>query len=137
MIFVDTSFWLALASEKDPDHERVREVWRGFKARPLNEQLLTSNHVIFESVTLAASRINHAAGRGVGARLYGGSLARIHCATADDERAAFAYFQRHDDKRYSMVDCLSFVLMEQLGINVAWTLDADFQHRFNAVPGPR
>jgi predicted nucleic acid-binding protein len=137
VIFVDTSFWVALASEKDPDHERVREVWRAFQSRPWHQHLLTTNHVIFESVTLAGARIDHAAGRGIGTRLYGETLASIHWATPTDERDAFSYYQRHDDKRYSAVDCLSFVVMQKRGIELAWTLDEDFRHRFTAVPGPR
>jgi predicted nucleic acid-binding protein len=137
MIFVDTSFWIALASARDPDHERVRAVWRGFGRRPLTEHLLTTNHVIFESITLAARRVHHEAGRGIGERLYAENLARVHWATADDERAAFAYYARHADKRYSAVDCLSFVVMLAHGIDVAWTLDDDFNHGFTALPGPR
>jgi uncharacterized protein len=137
VIFVDTSFWVALASEKDPDHERVRAVWRAFEARPLPVHLLTTNHVIFESVTLARRRIHHAAGQGIGERLYGETLATIHWATPAEERGAFAYYRQHADKRYSAVDCLSFVVMEKRGIQLAWTLDADFTHRFTARPGPR
>jgi predicted nucleic acid-binding protein len=38
--------------------------------------------------------------------------------------------------RVKEVDCVSFVVMEKLGIEVAWTVDGDFQHRFTALPGP-
>lgn len=44
---------------------------------------------------------------------------------------------RHKDKDYSFVDCLSFVIMERLGIRQAFAVDEDFTHRFIAVPGPR
>jgi hypothetical protein len=57
-------------------------------------------------------------------------LARIHWASPDEERAAFAYFKRHDDQTYSFVDCLSFVVMEKLGIDEALAVDSDFTHRF-------
>ena len=43
---------------------------------------------------------------------------------------------RYRDKHYSPVDCLSFVVMEKLGITEALTLDGDFAHRFTARPGP-
>jgi predicted nucleic acid-binding protein len=66
----------------------------------------------------------------------GGKLARIFRPTEDDERAAFEYFKRHDDQEYSMVDCLSFVVMEQNGIREALAVDSDFTHRFTARPGP-
>jgi predicted nucleic acid-binding protein len=68
--------------------------------------------------------------------LYAGTLARIHWSTPEDERTAFEYFKRHADQGYSMVDCLSFVVMEQRGIQEALAVDSDFTHRFTALPGP-
>jgi hypothetical protein len=43
---------------------------------------------------------------------------------------------QHEDKDYSAVDCLSFVVMLKLGIQEAWTFDDHFSHRFVARPGP-
>ena len=54
----------------------------------------------------------------------------------DDEHAAFEYFARYRDKTYSFVDCLSFVVMDKLGIREALYVDDDFTHRFIAHPGP-
>jgi predicted nucleic acid-binding protein len=39
MFFVDTGFLFALASTKDPDHERVREVFEEFDPERLPEAL--------------------------------------------------------------------------------------------------
>jgi predicted nucleic acid-binding protein len=49
---------------------------------------------------------------------------------------AFAYLARPRDKDYSFVDCLSFVVMENPGINEALAVDSDFTPRFTARPGP-
>jgi len=73
----------------------------------------------------------------MGRRLYKQLLARIHWATPEEEKKAFDYLTRYQDKDYSSVDCLSFVIMEQHGIREALTLDGDFKHRFVARPGPR
>jgi len=89
MIFVDTGFLFALASEKDPDHERVREVFEQFDPEHLAELLITTNHVVFESITLARSSIHHRAAVEMGERLCDESLARIHWATSQDEYEAF------------------------------------------------
>ena len=43
---------------------------------------------------------------------------------------------RYRDKRYSLTDCLSFLIMEMQGITEALSLDEDFTHRFTARPGP-
>jgi len=72
----------------------------------------------------------------MGERLYDESMARIHGATPEEEHEAFDYLKKYSDKEYSSVDCLSFVIMEQHGIEEALTVDGDFTHRFIARPGP-
>jgi hypothetical protein len=137
VIFVDTGFFFALASKKDPDHDRVREVFDGLKGERLHEICLTTNHVVAESITLTRVRISHPAAVKMGEDLYSERMARIHWASREEERAAFAYLKRHQDQDYSFVDCLSFVVMEKLGIREALAIDGHFTHRFVARPGPR
>ncbi len=36
------------------------------------------------------------------------------------------YFQRHHDKDYSLTDCISFVVMQKLGIRTAFAFDPHF-----------
>jgi predicted nucleic acid-binding protein len=137
VIFVDTSFFYALASTADADHERVREVFETIDPKRLPDLCLTTNHVVAEAVTLARSSSGHDDAVQLGERLYAETLARIHWTTPEEEREAFAYFKKHRDKEYSFVDCVSFVVMHAGGIMEALTLDADFTHRFVARPGPR
>jgi predicted nucleic acid-binding protein len=136
VIFVDTSFFFALFFRKEPNHARVREVFETLARRSLPDELLTTNHVLFETLTLTRSAISHEAAVYAAERLYSERIARIHWATPEEEAAAVDFFKRHRDKEYSAVDCLSFVVMEKCGIQKAWTLDSDFSHRFTAVPGP-
>lgn len=136
MIFLDTGFLFALVSKKDAHHARVVEVFHTFKNLRLADHLLTTNHVVAETITLTR-KIGHAKAARLGEELYGEKLARIHWASPDEERAAFAYFKRYHDQTYSFVDCLSFVVMEELGIREALAVDSDFTHRFVARPGPK
>lgn len=115
---------------------RVVEVFRTFKDVRLADTLLTTNHVVAETITLAR-KIGHDEAAKIGDKLYGETLARIHWATPDEERAAFEYFKRHRDQTYSFADCLSFIVMEKLDIREALTVDSDFTHRFVARPGPK
>ena len=144
MIFLDTSFLFPLFARHDPDHERVRQVFEAYRGRRMADQALTTNHVVMETITLVrykgSTRDALAAHRlavEVGEVLFAGKLARIHQATPDEERAAFQYLVRHQDQEYSSIDCLSFVVMEKLGIREALAVDSDFTHRFSALPGPR
>jgi predicted nucleic acid-binding protein len=136
LIFLDTGFLFALLSARDEHHARVVGVFRTLQGSRLSEVLLTTNHFIFETITLTR-QLGHAKAVQLGERLYRERLAKIHWATPTEEQAAFDYFRRHQDKDYSLVDCLSFVVMEQRGITEALAVDSDFTHRFIARPGPK
>jgi predicted nucleic acid-binding protein len=142
VIFLDTGFVFALVYADDVHHTRVREVFDRYRDRPLADFVLTTNHVVAETVTLlrkkagSDSRVRHALAARTGERMLAGVFGEVHHATVEEERAALAYFAKHQDKVYSFVDCLSFVMMERLGIREAFTVDGDFTHRFVALPGP-
>ena len=142
MIFLDTGFVFALVNKRDENHERVLEVMAEFRGRDLATLLLTTNHVVEETITLLRSSahrdpgIAHDIAVEVGRQLYAGVFGSIHHATAEEERAAFEFLARHRDQKYSFTDCLSFVIMDANKITEALTVDADFSHRFTARPGP-
>ena len=58
MIFLDTGFLFALVSKRDAHHPRVVAVFRTFKDLRLVDHLLTTNHVIAETITLTR-KIGH------------------------------------------------------------------------------
>ena len=88
MTFVDTGFLFALVSSKDEHHARVVEVLQTFRSVNLRDYLVTTNHVVAETITLTR-KIGHEAASRLGDRLYGEKLAAIHWTTPDEERAAF------------------------------------------------
>jgi predicted nucleic acid-binding protein len=142
LIFLDTSFLFALFAEDDANHARVLEVMAQYRGRDLQDFVLTTNHIVSETLTLIRSGVHrdpdvsHQVAVTVGRQLFDGVYGRLHQATMEEERQAFEYLARHRDKQYSFVDCLSFVIMEKLGITEALACDSDFTHRFTAIPGP-
>jgi uncharacterized protein len=143
MIFLDTGFLAALVLEDDAQHERVVDAFEPYRGRILSQLIVTTNHILSETVTLIRSRAgapwplrNRIAIR-VGEQMLAEAFGRLHHVTVEQERDAFAYLKKHSDKNYSFADCTSFVVMEQLGITEALTLDSHFTHRFTAIPGPR
>ena len=142
MIFLDTGFLFAYVSENDKNHVRANEVLEAHRGQRLADLLLTTNHVVAETITLVSKRghrdprIRHDLAVKVGRQLHAGVFGQVHHASSEEEREAFAYFEKHSDKSYSVVDCLSFVIMEKRGIREAWAVDEDFTHRFIARPGP-
>ena len=136
MTFVDTGFFFAFFSAKDPDHISARKAFETFEGQHLPKVLLTTDHVVSETITLCRARMGHKEAVFVGEHLYSEKMVQIHRVSFDEQLAAFEYFKRHSDKKYSAVDCLSFVVMEKLGIREALAVDEDFTHRFIARPGP-
>ena len=143
MIFLDTGFLLALVSKRDENHERALEVLNSYRGRSLWEQVITTNHVVAEALTAIRFKAEptnlpkgHAQAVEIGRGLYDGAFGKVYQVTMADEHAAFEYFARYRDKTYSFVDCLSFVVMDKLGIREALSVDDDFTHQYTAHPGP-
>lgn len=143
MIFLDTSFLFAFVSEDDESHSRVNAVLEQYRGRRLAELVVTTNHVVAETITLCRSKghrdsaMRHERAVRIGHQLRAGVFGQVRHATPEDEEAAFSYFERYADKDYSFVDCLSFITMQKLGIDTAWSVDDDFTHNFIAIPGPK
>ena len=90
--------------EGDEHHARVQEVFEGYWGRRLEDILLTTNHVISETVTLLRKRghpdprVRHRLAVEVGEQLFAGTLGRVYWTSEDEERAAFGYFRKHQDQ---------------------------------------
>ncbi len=122
MIFVDTGGWFAAYMPSDPDY-RAAKAW--FVANRV--QLVTTDYVIDELLTLARARGESRRGIVLGTRLIAGDLCKIEFVRPDDFAMAWDLFVRFDDKAWSFTDCVSRVVMDRLGIKVAFALDAHFR----------
>ncbi len=126
--FVDTSAWLALANRSDPARPGVEASLRSRRGR-----LVTSNHVFDETVTFCSTRLGHDAAMLMGRMLRNAAEVQLVHASAADEQAAWSLFLDRPDKQYSFTDCVSFVLMRRLKLDVAIAMDADFRREGFAV----
>ena len=136
MIFVDTSFFVALLLPKDANHHRAVQAVEELGQVRLADTLFTTNNVILETITVARYESSHRSAVRAAELLYGGTMAQVYRTTAEDEAEAVGYLRRHADKEYSAVDCLSFVVMLKHAITEAFSFDEDFSHRFVMRPGP-
>lgn len=132
-VFLDTGYILALESAADQHHDRAAAHWRGSaQSLPL---LVTTSFVFDEVVTFLNSRGQHTRAVEVGTRLMSSPSLRLIQIDNELFQAGWQYFQARADKRYSLTDCISFVVMEQTGIREALTFDAHFQQAgFTRLP---
>jgi len=97
--------------------------------------LVTTSYVFDEIVTYFNSRGYHPKAVEVGNRLLASPAVEFVQVDEGLFRAGWHYFQQHHDKDYSLTDCISFVVMKRLKIEVAFAFDQHFvQAGFKKVP---
>ncbi len=131
--FLDTSYIIALEIKNEQSHQQVLQHWLTLAIyKPF---LITTTYIFDEVVTFFNSRNLHNKAVEIGYRL----LESRDIEVVEIDRNLFAqgwqYFQKHQDKSYSLTDCLSFFVMENRKISVALTLDNHFiQAGFQTFP---
>lgn len=121
-VFVDTSFLIALVINDDAHHVRALNC-----QNLVQGSLVTTEYVLMEFVD-ALSRPSHRllAVSTVGVfRNRGG--ARVIPATSSLMDDGIRFFEKHKDKAWSLTDCISFVVMKQVGVFDALTSDHHFE----------
>jgi predicted nucleic acid-binding protein len=123
-IFLDTSFIIALELVDEQYHQIAINYWQGLiQSSP---QFVISSYVFDEIVTFLNSRNRHDKAVEVGNRLINSSIIDI---VQVDECLFFEgweYFKQHNDKSYSLTDCISFLVMNRLNIQLVLTFDKHF-----------
>jgi uncharacterized protein len=128
--FVDTSAWYDLLYAGAPRHTEIAELMR----LP-STGLVTSTYVLDELVSLLLARADHAMAATTVAHIRSSAEVRVEHPDAAEELRAWTLFLDRPDKRYTLTDCLSFVMMRRLGIDTAVATDDHFrQEGFVVVP---
>ena len=132
-VFLDTAFVIALEAADDQHHDAAFRHWRNLTTSL--PPLVTTSYILAEVVTFFNSRNRHAKAVEVGSLLmHSPSVELVHVNEALFHEA-WRYFMQHSDKSYSLTDCISFVVMERLGIRTALTFDQHFvQAGFATLP---
>ena len=132
-LFVDTAAWMACADAADPDHARCCAARDS--AILSGHLLFTSDYVVDETLTLIRMRLGVKAAEAWWRQCEGSARVRIEAIDALRAEKARRIFFRCRDKDYSFTDCTSFVVMQELRIHTALTVDRHFrQMRFDTIP---
>ena len=131
-VFADTGYWVAMISSEDVLRDAVDRLPDELDAC----QLVTSEMVLVEVLNFFARGRDRAREAAVETirRLFDDSDVMIIGQTSAQFATAFDRYGSRLDQTWSLVDCSSFVLMEERGIRDALAHDVDFvQAGFNAL----
>ncbi|HKQ51398.1 MAG TPA: PIN domain-containing protein [Pyrinomonadaceae bacterium] len=131
--FLDTGYVMALELSSDQNHGAALRHWRG--AGKSLRLLVTTSYVFDEIVTFFNNRGHHAKAVETGERLLSSPSVRLVHVGEDLFREGWNYFRKHKDKGYSLTDYISFLVMEEFGIDTAFTFDKhSVQSGFKKLP---
>lgn len=124
-VFADTGYWIALLNPDDSLNARARElttIWQ-------DETIVTTEMVFTEL-------LNHESRGGVYKRLLTAQavstwtarpLVEVVPQTTNQFHNALERYRARPDHAWSLVDCASFILMEERGIQEALAFDRHFE----------
>lgn len=132
VVFLDANGWVALLNEEDSLHPTAVEAWKRL-GRAGYRIVLTDWIVAETGNTLARTVVRRDFPEGVQRLLRLPHTRIVFVTPALMERALLLYSDR-PDKTWGLVDCASFVVMQDEGITDAFTTDRHFEQAgFNCL----
>jgi|SRR5580765_5020574 len=127
--FVDTLFVVGFTNDHDQYHEKALELAVSFERQPL----ITTDAVLLEIGNTLSGRFRQQAIDVINGFFAADEVEIIRLDEALFEKA-FDLYKRHSDKSWGLVDCISFIVMKERGIDSALTCDRHFvQAGFRAL----
>jgi len=123
IVFADTSALYALRVRDDLMHVRAKTCFSYFSKHAV--QLLSSSFVLVETLALLQRRIGLEAVQDFNARIV--PLIEILWVDKEWYNRAMQRLFSHQKRDISLVDCLSFEIMEARAVTVAYTYDRHFE----------
>lgn len=124
-LFIDTGAFIARELPSDQYHLIARRCWEEIKSG--NYQLVSSEHVFDESVTLLARRTNYAWAAGWGNDLLEANIEWLQ-TDASDLPQALTLMRKFADQGVSFTDCISAVLMKGEKLKRVFGFDRHFEN---------
>ena len=126
-MFVDTSGWGNLIDSTQPYHSIASDLYRNVRAQP--DKIITTSCIIVELVALLTSPLRISR-QGIIAFIDGMKqspfIEIVYVDQAIDE-AAWQLLRNRQDKNWSLVDCVGFVIMQHRKMVEALTTDHHFE----------
>jgi len=132
-VFVDSSAFLALLNSNDRHHAPAAAVWENLLSDAVD--LRTSSYVVLETAATAQTRFGLESARAFLLDMVSSVL--VHWILEDVHDAGVAILVSAARRDLSLVDCVSFELMRERGIDKAFAFDPHFADQgFQCLPSP-
>ncbi len=129
--YVDTSAFLAILDADDRNHITAKQQWIDLVLAEAT--LVCSDYILVESLALIQHRLGLAAARIFHEDIF--PLLTIEWVDESTYRAGIASMLTAARRDLSLVDCITFEVMRQLGVQSAFTFDKHFKEQgFVCVP---
>jgi uncharacterized protein len=135
MILVDSGAWYALSDGRERHHADAIGLFSRLTRGEFG-RILTTDYILDETYTLLRMRLGIGAVRALRDLLTRSSSLQIVRVSDQDFEHSLDLMLSHGDKRWSLTDCTSFVLMRELEVPNAFTFDINFTEAgFRVLPG--
>ncbi|MBC6475154.1 MAG: type II toxin-antitoxin system VapC family toxin [Hormoscilla sp. GM102CHS1] len=135
-LFVDTSAWYAISDLGDTNHKAALAYRNEIVKK---NRLVVTNYIWDELYTLLLMSLGYRKTVDFKSQLdilVTTNIIEVVWVREDTAREAWAIFEKYNvDKHWSFTDCVSYVVMKQLGITEAFTFDRHFA-QMSFVPRP-
>lgn len=120
--FIDTTTFSAILDESDINHKKLRRYGENYWRDVL---LTTTNYIILECVALMQNRLGIDATRVFHEDIL--PLVNIQWVGENEHLLGVLAFLTARRRKLSLVDCVSFVIMRNLGLKEVFCFDRDFE----------
>jgi uncharacterized protein len=124
-VFLDTSFAIALSSQTDQNHLQAVKLANQLELHKTH--LVTTQAILLEIGNALSKQRYRAAAIQLLESLETDPNIEVVLLTNSLYQEAFNLFKQRQDKEWGLVDCISFIVMQNRAITDALTADAHFQ----------
>ncbi len=125
MVFFDTSAFLAILNKDDNNHQNARKLWGELLYS--ENILITNNYVLVESFSLIQRRLGLESVRVFQEDIL--PLINIEWIDKAVHEAGISALLTASRKKLSLVDCISFEVMRNMGIRKVFAFDPHFEEQ--------
>ena len=130
-IFIDTSAFLAILDADDVHHLSAKEEWE--KRVSSESNLICHNYILVETFALVQHRFGIEAVRVFEEDIL--PIVNVEWIGETAHKSGVSTLLAASKRRLSLVDCVSFETMRNLGIKIAFTFNSHFHEQgFRCIP---